>query len=259
MLDTKLVVKVEWENGEITYEPLNMIAKNNPVSYAIYARKNGLLETPGWKRFKGIARREKKLLRMANQVKVRSYCITPKYKFGFVVPRDCERGMQLDKENRITKFKDCTILELNQIDEYKTFIDLGKDAKPPEGPKKIGLHLVYDIKYDGRHLCTVKITRRSNLHNLHISTTIYIRQHHQTAATTPIRISFRLQYLYIILHNNSKLYIILKQIKFSFYIIHYLLRRSTTVATIAPIFQSSPSISTSRHSSLLPRPTYGTI
>ena len=144
-------VKVEWENGEITYEPLDMIAKDDPVSCAIYARKNGLLETSGWKRFKGIAKREKKLLRMANQAKLRSYRITPKYKFGFVVPRDYKHAMQLDKENGNTKFKDCTMLELNQIDEYKTFIDLGKDAKPPEGSKKIGVHLVYDIKHDGRH------------------------------------------------------------------------------------------------------------
>ena len=59
--------------------------------------------------------------------------------------------MDLDKKNGNTKFKECTDLELKQIDDYKTFLDLGKGTKAPDGSKKIGVHLVYDIKHDGRH------------------------------------------------------------------------------------------------------------
>ena len=40
---------------------------------------------------------------------------------------------------------------MKQINDYKTFIDKGKNGKPPDGSKKIGLHLVFDIKHDGRH------------------------------------------------------------------------------------------------------------
>jgi hypothetical protein len=36
-------VHVEWENGEIT----NKIA-DDPVTYAIYAKDNNLLDVPGW-------------------------------------------------------------------------------------------------------------------------------------------------------------------------------------------------------------------
>ena len=54
-------VQVEWENGEITDEPLCIIAADDPVTCAIYARDNNLPETPGWKRFCGIARHQKKL------------------------------------------------------------------------------------------------------------------------------------------------------------------------------------------------------
>ena len=43
------------------------------------------------------------------------------------------------------------ILELGQIDDYKTFIDLGKEGIPPKGSKKISVHLIFDIKHDGRH------------------------------------------------------------------------------------------------------------
>ena len=44
-------VMIEWENGEITMEPLSIIAKDDPVTCAIYARDNNLLELDGWKRF----------------------------------------------------------------------------------------------------------------------------------------------------------------------------------------------------------------
>ena len=144
-------VRVEWENGEITYEPLDIIAKDDPVTCAIYARKNNLLHLPGWKPFKAIAKREKKLLRMANQAKLKSYRLTPKYKFGFEVPRDYKHAINLDKKNGNTKFADATALELSQIDEYETFIDLGVTDTPPPGSKKIRVHLIYDIKHDGRH------------------------------------------------------------------------------------------------------------
>jgi hypothetical protein len=38
-------VMVEWETGEITEEPLNVIGKDDPVTVALYAKEKGLLET----------------------------------------------------------------------------------------------------------------------------------------------------------------------------------------------------------------------
>jgi hypothetical protein len=49
-------VLIEWESGEITNEPLGVIAADDPVSCAIYARENNLLDQPGWKRFQHIAK-----------------------------------------------------------------------------------------------------------------------------------------------------------------------------------------------------------
>ena len=51
-------IRVEWANGETTYEPLSIIAADDPVSCAVYAKKNGLLDTPGWRRFKTLAKRD---------------------------------------------------------------------------------------------------------------------------------------------------------------------------------------------------------
>ena len=64
-------VLVEWETGETTYEPLDIIAQDDPVTCATYAKENGLLNTPGWKRFKKLAKRNKVLQRAINQSKLK--------------------------------------------------------------------------------------------------------------------------------------------------------------------------------------------
>jgi len=38
---------IEWENGEVTSEPLSIIAADNPVTCAIYARETSLLDFDG--------------------------------------------------------------------------------------------------------------------------------------------------------------------------------------------------------------------
>jgi Reverse transcriptase (RNA-dependent DNA polymerase) len=58
-----------------------------------------------------------------------------------------------DEKNGKTLWGDATILELNQIDEYVTFIGKGHHSKetPPTGSKRIKIHIVYDVKHDVRH------------------------------------------------------------------------------------------------------------
>jgi hypothetical protein len=63
---------VEWENGEITTEPLSVIAANDPVTCAVYAREHELLDVKGWKRFRNLAKREKHFLRLVKQAKMKS-------------------------------------------------------------------------------------------------------------------------------------------------------------------------------------------
>ena len=142
-------VMVEWENGEVSSEPLSIIAADDPVTCAIYARDNDLLGLDGWKRFRRIAKRQKQLYRMANQAKLRSYNSAPKFKYGFEVPRDYKHAVWLDKRNGNTKWAEATQLEMTQLDDYSTFKDVGKVI--PDGYKKIRVHLVYDVKHDGRH------------------------------------------------------------------------------------------------------------
>ena len=52
-------LSIEWENGEITEEPLSVIAVEAPVACTIYAMDNNLLSTPGWIRFCRLAKSQK--------------------------------------------------------------------------------------------------------------------------------------------------------------------------------------------------------
>ena len=144
-------VRVEWENGEITDEPMTTIAADDPVTCAIYAKDNNLLDVPGWKRFKSIARRQQHMFRMANQAKLRSFRLAPKYKYGFEIPRDYKHAVELDEKNGTTRWVDATELEMVQLDDYHCFKDQGKGVDIPKGFKKIRVHLIYDVKHDGRH------------------------------------------------------------------------------------------------------------
>ena len=72
-------VTIEWENGEMTDEPLSIIAIDVPIACEKYAKKNNLLELPGWKRLKLIANKMNKMIRSANKVKIRSVAYKPKY------------------------------------------------------------------------------------------------------------------------------------------------------------------------------------
>jgi hypothetical protein len=144
-------VLIEWENGEVTNEPLTIIAKDDPVTCAIYAKKAGLLELPGWKRFRTIAKQQKKLFRMANQAKLKSFRTAPKYMYGFKIPRNFAHAIRLDTAGGHTKWQDSTVLEMAQLAEYDVFTDKGVDGDPGRDFSKIRVHLVYAVKHDGRH------------------------------------------------------------------------------------------------------------
>jgi hypothetical protein len=144
---------VEWENGEITTEPLLVIAANNPVTCAVYAREYDLLDIKGWKHFRNLAKDEKHFLRLIKQAKMKSYRQSPKYKFRYRIPKDYEEALKLDELNQNTKWENATITEMSQLKEYECFIDAGiyGQDKPPDGHKKIRAHLVFDVKHDGCH------------------------------------------------------------------------------------------------------------
>ena len=88
---SKYNVIVEWETGEITEEPLSLIAADDPVTSAEYAKKHDLLHLDGWKRLNHIAKNQKQLTRAINQSKIRQVRSSAVYQFGFLIPKDYKK------------------------------------------------------------------------------------------------------------------------------------------------------------------------
>ena len=156
----KYNVMVEWETGEVSDEPLSLIAADDPVTCAEYAKKHDLLHLDGWKRLKQIDKNQKQLTRAINQSKIRQVRRSAVYQFGFLIPKDYKQALQLDEQNGNSKWYDATKLEMNQINEYKVFQDHGKaqyDPKSrkvsnaPNGYQKNRVHLIFAVIHDGRH------------------------------------------------------------------------------------------------------------
>ena len=74
-----------------------------------------------------------------------------------LVPCNWQQARELDKANGNTRWLDAERLELQQINDYNTFKDLGEDfekiKRRLKDHKKIKVHMVYACKYDGRHKC----------------------------------------------------------------------------------------------------------
>ena len=79
---SKYNVQVEWETGEITFEPLSIIAAEDPVNCAAYAKENDLLALEGWHRFRSLAKKDKVLARAIKQSKIRQVRRSQTYMFG---------------------------------------------------------------------------------------------------------------------------------------------------------------------------------
>lgn len=124
----------------------------DPVTVAIYARKQGLLDEPGWQLpgIKRCAKTKKHILRHANQAKLHSFCTKCVYVYGVLVPQNYQQVVEINARNGDTKWMDATDLEIKRIDEYETFRDKGKDYRPGPEYKKIQCHFVCACKHDGR-------------------------------------------------------------------------------------------------------------
>ena len=135
---SKYNVMVEWESGEVTYEPLTLISKDDPIICAVYAKIHDLLDTTGWRHLKRYAKTSKRLIRAIKQSRIRQVRASARYQHGF---QHCQDAMDL---------------ELCQIHEYKVLKDTGKaqfhngKAVTPDGFQKIRVHFVYAVKHDDR-------------------------------------------------------------------------------------------------------------
>ena len=144
-------LNVEWASGERTWVDLSPLFNDDPVSVSLYAMKNDLLQLDGFRRCRRYTKNTKKLARMINQSRLKSYRNKPVYMYGYQVPRNHDEAVFIDERVGNTKWQDAEKLELKQLFEYDTFKDLGKGAPIPDGYQKIPCHMIYAVKHDGRH------------------------------------------------------------------------------------------------------------
>ncbi|MEL6802173.1 MAG: hypothetical protein AAFO91_00130, partial [Bacteroidota bacterium] len=148
---SKWDIRVKWEDGTETWEPLGEFARNDPMTVAVYAKEHELLETPGWKRFKPYVKNAKAINAMNKQAMVSSMRHGIQYKFGVQVPKTPREARELDKKNDNRLWGDAIKKELNQLNEYGTFKSLGKGTRVPSDYQLIKVHFVFDVKHDLRH------------------------------------------------------------------------------------------------------------
>ena len=153
-------VLAEWETGEITEEPLSIIAQDAPVTCAPYDKEPSILHLPKWNMLKHIAKHQKTLTRAINQTKIRQVRRSATYQFGYLIPRDYKHALEMDKINGNSRWYDAAKKELDQINEYKVFIDHGiakfdpkskRITNAPQEYQKIKVHLVVACKHGGHH------------------------------------------------------------------------------------------------------------
>ena len=89
--------------NEITIEPLSEIAADDPITCVAYAKEKNLNNLDGWKRFKNIIKKNKKLSRAIMQSKIRQVRHSQKYMFGYLIPRSYTEALEFDNNRILSK------------------------------------------------------------------------------------------------------------------------------------------------------------
>jgi hypothetical protein len=125
-------ILIQWENGSQTYEPLDIMAADDPITLAIYACPNNVLDTPGWKCFQNIASKIAKEHNMINKM-IHQYNVSKGkrtngriFKFGIQVLRNIKEAYEIGAKNMNTKWQDAMKEEVDSLLQFITFIDHGK-------------------------------------------------------------------------------------------------------------------------------------
>ena len=102
---------------------------------------------------KRLADRSKLTARLVKQAKLHSLKYSPRYKYGFEVPKNYKDAERLDRQNDNHKWMEANKLEHEQLTEYNAFKDKGCFAgcKITHEYQLIRVHTIFDVKVDGRH------------------------------------------------------------------------------------------------------------
>ena len=108
---TGIEIQVVWETGVTSIESFKALKKDIPVDLAIYAKENNLLELDGWETLKQLADRSKLTEWLVKQAKLHSLKYSPRYKYGFEIPKNSKDAERLDRKNDNHDWMDTNKLE----------------------------------------------------------------------------------------------------------------------------------------------------
>ena len=111
----------ESKNSKWYDATLSIIAADDPVTCAAYAKENDLLALVRLCRFRNLAKKDKVLARAIKQSKIRQVRRSQTYMFRYLIPRNYMEAMQFDSENKNSKWYDAIKLEMESMLEYKVF------------------------------------------------------------------------------------------------------------------------------------------
>jgi hypothetical protein len=150
----KIDLLIEWEGGfPPTWEPMEVIKKDDPITLARYAQEKHLLHQPKWRWANTILNPKKRdPLTQARQLLLKRKKTKPKYQFGIRVPRSLAEAYKLDEINGNHKWRDAIKTEVNLLyKQYKCFTVHPNNEPIPENYRRIPLLWTFAVKFDGRH------------------------------------------------------------------------------------------------------------
>ena len=146
-------LKVLWDNGETTWEPLHIIKETDPVTVAEYGSDRNLVGKSGWRWARDYLPDGRTFNLLCKILKLNRKRLNSgtRYMFGVAIPRNCRQAYEFDRHNGNTAWTDAIAEEMDKIAAFGTFEALPGGSKPPGGYQHVPLHMCFAVKWDGRH------------------------------------------------------------------------------------------------------------
>ena len=102
---------------------------------------------------KRLADRSQLTERLVKHAKLHSLKYSPRYKYGFEIPKNYKDAERLGIKNGNHDWMNTNKLEHKQLAEYNVFKNRGPFAgyMIPRGYQLIRVHTIFDVKVDGQH------------------------------------------------------------------------------------------------------------
>jgi hypothetical protein len=97
---------VEWDDEDVTWKSIVIIRADDPITVAKYVNESGLINNHGFNKYKKFINKQPVKTRKVNVTTTIYSKHTLKSKFGFLVPRNHEEAIWLDKQNNDTLWQD---------------------------------------------------------------------------------------------------------------------------------------------------------